>query len=296
MKVRNSIQKYEMFHLSKQSSILYGIMMKPVHPEYEIIQGKTYSLFGESRNTDGYYRLIRDLANQVLELEPDMEVVIQTIIDNSSKKRLLKRIIKGNETNGLVSGLLNLITPELQKFTLQAEEHLRQLSYWKLLWDRRLATSREQYHLYMLEIELTNRKNSETFRKADRKIALLPHCLRDLEVNCKAAKNGFDRQCRHCSKKCFQNAASNLLERHNIEPYIWMGGDFKNLARETIKAGKTFGVLGIACIPELTMGMRRCRKYHLPVVGMPLNANRCIRWFGEFRPNSVNLEQLEELL
>jgi hypothetical protein len=50
----------------------------------------------------------------------------------------------------------------------------------------------------------------------------------------------------------------------------------------TIKEKKTFSLLEIACIPELTWGMRNCRKNNIPVVGIPLNANRCIRWFDEF--------------
>jgi hypothetical protein len=60
------------------------------------------------------------------------------------------------------------------------------------LWDFRLATTREQYHLYMLEIELTNRQYAGEFLKADRKIALMPYCLQDFSVSCKSAKNGFD--------------------------------------------------------------------------------------------------------
>jgi hypothetical protein len=70
----------------------------------------------------------------------------------------------------------------------------------------------------------------------------------------------------------------------------------KQLARYTLKEKRTFGVLGIACIPELTWGMRNCRKHNIPVVGLPLNANRCIRWFGEFFPNSVDLAEIERLV
>jgi hypothetical protein len=270
--------------------------MTPAHPKYETIQGKTYSLFGTSRNTEGYFRLMHELADRILEIEPDIKMVIRELNEYSSKKRLLKNILNGKGPERLISNILLTISHDLEKYSQNTEMHLHQLPFWKSIWDKRLATSREQYHLYMFEIELTNRLNRAAFRKADRKIALLPHCLRDFSVDCKAVKNGFDPQCKHCSKKCFQNATSNLLEKHNIEPYIWMGGDFKKLARETIKDGKTFAVLGIACIPELTMGMRRCRKHHIPVVGIPLNANRCIRWFGEFKPNSVNLEQLEKLI
>jgi hypothetical protein len=160
----------------------------------------------------------------------------------------------------------------------------------------RLATTREQYHLYMLEIELTNRMSREEFLKADRKIALMPYCLQDFSVSCKSAKNGFDYQCKHCSVKCFQNHASTILEAHNIEPYIWTGGNMKQLAKYTLNEKLTFGVLGIACIPELIFGMRQCRRNNIPVVGLPLNANRCVRWFGEFFQNSVDLDELEKLL
>jgi hypothetical protein len=37
-------------------------------------------------------------------------------------------------------------------------------------------------------------------------------------------------------------------------------------------------------------------KNNIPVVGLPLNANRCRRWFGEFHPNSIDLDELEGLL
>jgi uncharacterized protein len=148
----------------------------------------------------------------------------------------------------------------------------------------------------MLEIEMTNRLFRIDFKKSDRKIALLPYCLKDLYVSCKADKKGFDYQCRHCSSNCFQNQASIILRNNGVEPYIWMGGNIKELIRITRKSGLQPGVLGIACIPELVWGMRKCRKYKIPVVGIPLNANRCIRWFGEFYPNSINLVELRKLL
>ena len=194
-----------------------------------------------------------------------------------------------------MSDIMYLIDPYLKKYTENAEEHLRTLPVSKL-WDERLATTREQYHLYMLEIELTNRLNAVEFKKADKKIALMPYCLQDFTVNCKSEKNGFDYQCKHCSKRCFQNHASEILETNHIEPYIWSGGNMKHLAKYTIKGEKTFSVLGIACIPELIMGIRNCRKNNIPVVGIPLNANLCIRWFGEFFPNSIDLMELEKLV
>jgi hypothetical protein len=270
--------------------------MKPLDLQNIPLQGKTFSLFADSASTGEYYRLIGRLAGEALLIEPDIEDLIGIIVHCSSKKRYIRRLAKERSNDSIIARIVKLITPELEKYTENTVCHLQELPIHKKIWDRRLATTREQYHLYMLEIELTNRLYSREFIKADRKIALLPHCLHDLGVECKASMNGFDYQCKKCSKNCYQHAVSSLLRNHGIEPYIWMGGDFKILAKETLKNGKRFGVLGIACIPELIMGMRRCRKHHIPVMGLPLNANRCIRWFGEFRPNSLDLEELEKLL
>lgn len=269
--------------------------MSSVIPEYSPINGKTYSLFGESDSTSGYYETISMLADKILQLNPDPHNLISIITRFSSNRKILKRTIEKKKSGNLQSDILNLIHPVLKTYTERTEEHLKTLPLSKI-WDRRLATTREQYHLFMLEIELTNRLFVTEFIKADKRIALMPYCLQDFKVKCKSEKNGFDYQCRHCSGKCFQNHASTILQSHGIEPYIWMEGNMKQLAKYTLKERKSFGVLGIACIPELTWGMRECRKNNIPVVGIPLNANRCVRWFGEFFPNSIDLTELERLI
>lgn len=269
--------------------------MKSLQPEYLSIKGKTYSLFGDSDSTTGYYETIRMLADKVLAINPNIPYLIETIRKFSSKKRILKKsIIIKDSANPMVT-ILNLIDPFLKKYTVNTEEHLKTLPLSKF-WDRRLATSREQYHLYMLEIELTNRLFITEFKSSDKKIALMPYCLQDFAVNCKSEKSDFDYQCKHCSPRCFQNFASEILKSNHIEPFIWMDGNMRRLAKYTLKEKLTFGILGIACIPELTWGMRNCRRNNIPVVGIPLNANRCVRWFGRFFPNSIDLAELEKLL
>lgn len=269
--------------------------MKLVRPDNSPVKGKTYSLFGESESTAEYYKTVRHFADKFTADNNDIPEMIETFRKLSSKKRFLKRSLRSYDPGNKISVILNSIDPFLKKYTENVEGHLRDLPLSKF-WDRRLATTREQYHLYMLEIELTNRFFRTEFLNADIKIALLPYCLQDFSVNCKSAKNGFDYQCRHCSEKCYQNHVSEILKTYNIEPYIWMDGDFKKLAKFNLLEKRSLGVLGIACIPELTWGMRNCRKNNIPVVGIPLNANRCIRWFGEFFPNSVDLDELERLV
>jgi hypothetical protein len=269
--------------------------MKLSRPAYDPVEGKTYSLFGKAASTSEYYSTIKMLADRSLELVPDKLKLISEIHEFSRSKKRLKRSLKKQDKTDIMSVILNLTDPVLRVYTAKVEEHLKTLSVSKFF-DTRLATSREQYHLYMLEIELTNRLNKSNFLHSDRKIALTPYCLQDFSAECRSARNGFDYQCRHCSGSCFQNHASEVLKSHNIEPFIWMEGDLKQLAKYTLSQNQTLGVIGIACIPELTSGMRDCRNRKIPVVGLPLNANRCRRWFGEFYPNSVDLDELNDLL
>jgi hypothetical protein len=269
--------------------------MKAASPGYNHLEGKTYSLFGPSDSTAEYYSTISNLADRVMITHPDLNMLIDHLQQFSSFRKRLRHVTKNHDNSDAMKRILLLIDPPLRKYTENVEQHLKTLSFKK--WrDPRLATSREQYHLFMLEIELTNRAFAEEFRKADRKIALLPYCLQDFSVSCRSEKSVFDYQCMHCSENCFQNHASMILERNSIEPYIWSGGNLKQLARHIAKEKSTLGILGIACVPELTFGMRSVRRKGLPVVGIPLNANRCIRWFGEFFPNSVDLEQLSRLV
>jgi len=201
-------------------------------PEYIHIEGKTYTLFGDSDSTAEYYETIQYLADRVSAMEPDAEELIGRLQRFSSRKRSLKNALEHKREGSLMDEILNLIDPPLRKYTASTEEHLKHIPLSKI-WDRRIATSREQYHLYMLEVELTNRINILEFRKAGRKVALLPYCLQDFTVDCKSEKSGFDYRCRHCSAGCFQNHASNILRSNDIEPYIWMSGNMKKMAKET---------------------------------------------------------------
>jgi hypothetical protein len=268
--------------------------MKSTELKYPHIEGKTYSLFGDASSARGYFQTIKSLADKIL-VGNDIHIILDSLRNNSSKKRTLRRLGSGKKGKSLICFCLSSIHEPLKPYTRNVEDHLKNLPFRKY-WDRRLATTEEQYHLYMLEIELTNRLSLSQFLQAEHKISLQPYCLQDFSANCKASSTGFDYQCKFCSKDCYQNFTSKILMDNHIEPYIWMGASIGEAVREAKRKNQTIGILGIACIPELLMGMRKCRKYGIPVIGLPLNANRCVRWFGEFRPNSVDLEELEGLV
>jgi hypothetical protein len=257
--------------------------------------GKTYSLYSTGSNSDDYYQLIGIVADHCLKKTGSFEELLSVILNITKNKRRLKRIDKASSNSTIETFLVHKLLKEFSPFTKSVADHLRELPL-KKRWDRTLGTSEEQYHLYMLEIELQNRLNAKSFQNCDTKLAFLPHCLRDLKTECQSAKRGEDYVCQECSKVCNINAVSKMLRRHGVQPYIWRTANLRSLFRKLKKEGKHLGVLGIACIPELVLGMRLCACAEVPVVGIPLDANRCARWWGEFYHNTVNLQQLEKLL
>jgi hypothetical protein len=260
------------------------------------IAGKTYTLFGKEPSTADYYQKISTLADRVLEQDPDITRVIAALERASRKKRFLKKTARATTPGqSLVHFVLTEAHEVLAPHTTLVQAHLRELSLLKR-WDAMLFTSEEQYHLYMLLIELANRAWGEAFRIAKRKVAFLPYCLRDLNATCRSSPGKLDYECKGCSKDCFVNRVSTLLRSANVEPYIWMNASLKALLKALRDKEGSIGVLGVACVPELFHGMRMCMGLNLPVVGIPLNANRCMRWMGALHPTSVDLEALRELV
>lgn len=263
----------------------------------EPVTGKTYSLFGATNVTDQYYSSVRQICDVLLrQYQMDEQQLLEYIRIYSEKRNFLKRVTGKKSERSILAGILRTLDEALQSYIAGIEEHIRSAPIYKALTDRRLLTTREQYYLYMAEIELVDRINKSTFTGCSYKIALLPHCLREKLSDCKAVPDEIDYICTDCSRTCYINAISNLLRRHNVHPYIWRQVRLSRLFRElTYKHGQ-FGMLGVACIVELTWGMRLCSRHAVPVIGLPLNANRCMRWMGDFYPNSIDLNELENLI
>jgi hypothetical protein len=254
------------------------------------LSGKTYSLYGSDPSTEPYYDLISRLADAALRECPDIRKLLNRIHRMSRWARL-----GFGDFRGLLPDDLRGSDDPLAVYTPGVHRHLRTMPPRRWL-ERSLRTTENQYHLYMLEIELVNRLHGDAFRAAKRKIALLPHCMRDFSKECLAANDGVDLVCKRCSKICWMRRMSDLLRDHEIHPYIWMNAGFKEHYRALQSGGESFAVLGVACLPELIAGMRSCLKLGVPVVGLPLDANRCARWMGEFLENTMNLGRLEKII
>jgi hypothetical protein len=257
------------------------------------IIGKTYSLYGGENYSDNFYNKLFISTNEILNLFGKNINELLVLISDLSHSKL--RIKKSEKKDDFTSSLMKILRRDFSKYLIYVEEHLRSIKFTQL-WDRAISTSFEQYLLYILEIELTNRIYLKEFSSSTKKLAFLPHCLRDFSKDCRALPDEVDNLCKGCSKKCTVNRVSMLLKKSEVTPYIWMNADLKKVFASYRNTKNSIGVLGIACIPELTFGMRFCRKHNVPVIGIPLDANRCSRWMGDFYENSVNTNQIEKML
>ncbi len=261
---------------------------------YTPVQGKTYSLFAVDDDSEKYYAEIKRLADSFLQRYPDEKRLLDLIQQAGKKSRLL-----GLKTPGADRQAIRFVKETLRQslsiYTQNVRQHLKNLPLAKRM-DGTLATPEEKYHLYMLEIELTNRIYREEFKGSEYKFALIAHCLRDFRPGCRSERGDIEAVCRGCTEECFVRLGSVLLEKYGIKPYISVEMEQEKLFRKLKREHPSIGALGIACIPELAMGMRLCRRTGIPPVGIPLNANRCARWMGQAQETSFNLEHLEELL
>ena len=268
-------------------------MSNPEKP-YTPVQGKTYSLFAEGDDSEHYYREIKRLADVLLQRCPDEKRLLD-LIQKGGKRPFLS----GSKTTEAERKTLQFARETLRQslsiYTQNVSNHLKTLPLAKRM-DSTLATTEEKYHLYMLEIELVNRIHREDFKRSEYKFALIAHCLRDFRPECRSEEGEFEAVCKGCTEDCFIHLGSVLLEKYGIKPFISVEMDQERLFRRLKQEHPSIGALGIACIPELAMGMRLCIRTGIPPVGIPLNANRCARWMSQAYETSFNLEQLEELL
>jgi len=266
-----------------------------VNQEDKTLKGKTYSLFGDSKTTDDYYRVIRELTDVFLKRCPDEKRLLYLIQKAGSSRLSFKNLSANNDDSSLITYIKKTLKAPLSLYTTGVKEHLRTLPLSQRL-DSILRTREAQYHLYMIEIELVNRIYKEAFRNSEYKFALIAHCLRDFRPDCRSAAGDIESICRGCTRECFIHLGSLLLKKYDIHPYISLSMDLDKLFKKIKAEHQSVGALGIACVPELASGMRLCIKLNIAPVGIPLDANRCARWMGTAQESSFNLEELESLI
>ncbi len=118
----------------------------------------------------------------------------------------------------------------------------------------------------------------------DERALFLPQCLRNQECPAKLGADGI--ACVKCQRDCSVKEAKIEAERLGYRVFIVPGGGF---IRRLVAKHRPKGIIGVACLPEVMMGMEMMNKARLPSQGVILLRSGCFN-------TQVNLAELKTVL
>lgn len=153
-----------------------------------------------------------------------------------------------------------------------------------------IYTQKNEYILYMLLIEYSNRYWKPIFDEIPlhQKIIVLPRCITGSkfdELEVKRSKEGWHRITGSKTQKSSGWELAKLGKELGFQVYITMGRKFKEpsflkVFRNLRKQYGYFGLIAVACIPELVFGRTYIMEMGIPTQAVPLYFSGCAKWHG----------------
>jgi len=153
------------------------------------------------------------------------------------------------------------------------------------------------YHLMMVMSEVMNRSLRKSFAKTEKKVILLPACVRPKNgQDCAALNKGRSLVCRQCSAACQAGRLQRQFQGRAEVRLIPHASDFSAQLSEWSDQMHT-GVVASACVAHLLSGGYEMLRQNIPSQCVFLNFSGCKRhWHPQGEATSVQVERLEELL
>ncbi len=128
-------------------------------------------------------------------------------------------------------------------------------------------------------IEVGNVLNLEKYESVpmDKRILLIPHCLRDAEA-CIAPIDDDGYHCQKCGA-CIISEITTEAEAKGIKWYMVGGGSH---AIRVVKNARPHAVLGIACFDDAKLATDKIGSYGIPTQAVLLSKDGCVNTEVEF--------------
>lgn len=127
----------------------------------------------------------------------------------------------------------------------------------------------------LININVKNSIERETFLKTKKRALFLPHCCRKyMDSRCKAdfMPESSSYKCNHCSKDCLISRATKIAEKENYDVYVLPGA---SCVRKIIIRNNYDGIVGVACTDELKLAEDILEEFNISSQGIPLLRNGC---------------------
>jgi hypothetical protein len=158
---------------------------------------------------------------------------------------------------------------------------------------------RVEYHLNMVGTEILNRAFRDAFQRTERKVVLVPPCMRAKPAGeCEAQLTPFGSRCTACTPGCRVHQATKLGEKSGFEVLI-MPHELSIFSNVKMKPTKdsAVGVVGVSCPLTNVTGGWETKDLGIPAQGLLLDYCGCSwHWHREGIPTDINFNQLLQVL
>lgn len=157
---------------------------------------------------------------------------------------------------------------------------------------------RVEYHMNMVGTEIMNRAFRERFLAAERKVVLVPPCMKaKLNQGCEAEPTPIGERCMHCTPQCRVHQLTKLGEKHGFGVFM-LPDELSAFSSETApQVAQTVGVVGVSCVLTNVTGGWRTRELGIPAQGVLLDYVGCpYHWHKDGIPTDINFKQILRVL
>jgi len=190
--------------------------------------------------------------------------------------------------------VLGRYTPNVEKFLTETHPSYRWREDFTFCGRRRV-----EYHLNMVGTELLNRTFRTSFLSTERKIVIVPPCMRlQPEQKCKAKETSFGALCASCTPACRVNQLTKLGQKHGFQVLI-MPDELSVFSVGSDQAGRGdgIGVVGVACALTNAPGGWKTERLGVPAQGVLLDYCGCsYHWHKKGIPTDVNFGEVLEVV
>ena len=153
-----------------------------------------------------------------------------------------------------------------------------------------------EYHINMVGAEILNRVLRDRFFSTEKRLVVVPGCLRSNPKHCQASQWTLGLRCKHCTAGCQISKMTNLGIKHHFQVSFVVHqsalvSHVKGL--EALGCKEDVGILGIACVLSLLEGGYLLESHQVPAQCVPLDYCGCINnWRQEGITTHVSVERL----
>jgi uncharacterized protein len=158
---------------------------------------------------------------------------------------------------------------------------------------------RVEYHLNMVGAEILNRSFQAEFLQTERKIVLLPPCMKARpEDKCKAEDTPLGQRCAACTPGCRVHQTTKLGEKHGFAVFI-MPHELSVFSNGNMQPTRdpSVGIVGVSCPLTIVPGGWETHDLGVPAQGVLLDYCGCPwHWHEEGIPTEINFKQLLKVI